>query len=100
MMSMPASSSQTMYGFFIDPSEIHLFSQDVIWKKKDTTVYRRFLLKSEMNHAERNNILEVRETMHEKGWETGEVIGQYLLTNTDENNIRIEYYHAWMEMKK
>lgn len=25
MMSMPASSSQTMYGFFIDPSEIHLF---------------------------------------------------------------------------
>lgn len=42
MMSMPASSSQTMYGFFIDPSEIHLFSQDVIWKKKDTTVYRRF----------------------------------------------------------
>lgn len=100
MMSMPASSSQTMYGFFIDPSEIHLFSQDVIWKKKDTTIYRRFLLKSEMNHAERNNILEVRETMHEKGWETGEVIGQYLLTNTDENNIRIEYYHAWMEMKK
>ncbi|MDB7262411.1 MerR family transcriptional regulator [Enterococcus faecium] len=100
MMSMPASSSQTMYGFFIDPSEIHLFSQDVIWKKKDTTVYRRFLLKSEMNHAERNNILEVRETMHEKGWETGEVIGQYLLTNTDENNIGIEYYHAWMEMKK
>ena len=57
-------------------------------------------MKSEMNHAERNNILEVRETMHEKGWETGEVIGQYLLTNTDENNIRIEYYHAWMEMKK
>ncbi|HFM9063200.1 TPA: MerR family transcriptional regulator, partial [Enterococcus faecium] len=31
---------------------------------------------------------------------TGEVIGQYLLTNTDENNIRTEYYHAWIEMKK
>ncbi|HAQ3752712.1 TPA: MerR family transcriptional regulator, partial [Enterococcus faecium] len=25
---------------------------------------------------------------------------QYLLTNTDENNIRTEYYHAWIEMKK
>ncbi len=33
-MSMPASSSQTMYGFFIDPSEVHLFTQDVIWEKK------------------------------------------------------------------
>ncbi|BDP58539.1 MerR family transcriptional regulator [Enterococcus faecium] len=100
MMSMPASSSQTMYGFFIDPSEVHLFTQDVIWEKKDTAVYRRFLLKSEMNHAERNNILEIRERMYEKGWKTGEVIGQYLLTNTDENNIRTEYYHAWIEMKK
>ena len=38
-----------------------------------------------MNHAERNNILEIRERMYEKGWKTGEVIGQYLLTNTDEN---------------
>ncbi|XIL26235.1 MerR family transcriptional regulator [Enterococcus faecium] len=100
MMSMPASSSQTMYGFFIDPSEVHLFTKDVIWEKKDTAVYRRFLLKSEMNHAERNNILEIRERMYEKGWKTGEVIGQYLLTNTDENNIRTEYYHAWIEMKK
>ncbi|HFN3382661.1 TPA: MerR family transcriptional regulator, partial [Enterococcus faecium] len=71
-----------------------------IWEKKDTAVYRRFLLKSEMNHAERNNILEIRERMYEKGWKTGEVIGQYLLTNTDENNIRTEYYHAWIEMKK
>ena len=40
------------------------------------------------------------ERMYEKGWKTGEVIGQYLLTNTDENNIRTEYYHAWIEMKK
>ena len=53
-----------------------------------------------MNHAERNNILEIRERMYEKGWKTGEVIGQYLLTNTDENKIRTEYYHAWIEMKK
>ncbi|BDP93318.1 hypothetical protein EfmGK941_03230 [Enterococcus faecium] len=31
LQSMPASSSQTMYGFFIDPSEVHLFTQDVIY---------------------------------------------------------------------
>ncbi|WP_165006259.1 MULTISPECIES: MerR family transcriptional regulator [unclassified Enterococcus] len=102
IISTTSSNAETAYGLCIGKAQEHLPVEEaeVIWEKNESAVYRRFLLKVEMNRTENNNIKEVRDLLKTQGVETGQVIGQYLLTNTTKENISYEYYHAWIETKK
>ncbi len=90
-------SDEMIYGFCTDEKTEQLPMAKMVWQKDPTKKYRRFLLKVEVGNTKNNNIDHVKDELAKQGIKTGNVIGQYLLTNTTEKEVFNEYYQAWIE---
>lgn len=95
-----SQGKEMIYGFCTGiESEKNQLSK-IVWQNQPTQTYHRFLLQVEVNHTENNNIEEVKKQLQRQGYRTGNVVGQYLLTNRTKDGNYYEYYQAWIETSK
>ncbi|MBF8808135.1 MAG: MerR family transcriptional regulator [Enterococcus lacertideformus] len=92
-------SNEMIYGFCTEKESEDIPLSKIVWQNQPFKTYHRFLLQVEVNHTENNNIREIKKKLQKQGYETGEVIVQYLLTNRTEEGSYFEYYQAWIESK-
>ncbi|QNG05634.1 MerR family transcriptional regulator [Enterococcus hirae] len=93
-------SDEMIYGFCTDQTSATIPLSKIVWYNQPGKTYHLFLLQVEVNHTEKNNIEEVRLTLAQRGYQTGNVIGQYLLTKQTEEGVYHEYYLGWIESQK
>ncbi len=92
-----SEGKEMIYGFCTEKESQNIQLSKVVWQNDPDKNYHRFLLQVEVNHTENNNIEEVKKQLTGQGYETGNVIGQYLLTNRTKEGKDYEYYQAWIE---
>ncbi|MBO0469908.1 MerR family transcriptional regulator [Enterococcus sp. DIV0242_7C1] len=94
----PQHEADIIYGFAADDGEF--MDEPKIWQSesKQTETYKQFLLTIRSEEPTVNNFYPIKEKLIEQGFQTGRVIGRYIMTAEDEEGFYTDYYKAWVEV--
>lgn len=88
------------YGFAVTTKE---FVEEVtIWQQTEQTKYeyKQFLLTIKSDDPLENNFQSMKEKLKEQGYQTGTMIGRYIMTAEDQDGFYRDYYKTWIEVSK
>lgn len=88
------------YGFAVTTKE---FAEEVtIWQQTEQTKYeyKQFLLTIKSDDPLENNFQSMKEKLKEQGYQTGTMIGRYIMTAEDQDGFYRDYYKTWIEVSK
>lgn len=94
------NEKEIIYGFAVTPKE---FIEEVtIWQKSERkrSKYKQFLLTIESEAPLKNNVRFVKQKLRERGYQTGTIIGRYIMTAEDKEGCYSDYYKAWIDVSK
>lgn len=87
------------YGFAVTTRE---FVEEVtIWQQPEQTIYqyKQFLLTIKSDNPLENNFQSMKEKLEKLGFQTGTMIGRYIMTAEDQAGFYRDYYKAWIEVR-
>jgi len=91
---------EIIYGFAVTAKE---FVEEVtIWQQSDQPKdsYKQFLLTIKSDNPLENNFQVIKEKLDKQGYQTGTMIGRYIMTAEDQDGFYRDYYKAWVEVNK
>ncbi|EOH96489.1 hypothetical protein UAY_02857 [Enterococcus moraviensis ATCC BAA-383] len=88
------------YGFAVTPKEF--MEEETIWQQSEQTnpQYKQFLLTIKSDSPLENNFKFIKEKLEKHGYQTGTMIGRFIMTAEDEDGFYRDYYKTWVEVSK
>ncbi|MGX7245465.1 MerR family transcriptional regulator [Enterococcus quebecensis] len=88
------------YGFAVTKEEF--IEETTIWQKSDEQIhtYKQFLLSIRSENPLKNNVSLIKQKLEKQGYQTGRVIGRYIMTAEDQDGFQTDHYKAWIEVRK
>lgn len=96
----PTHETEIKYGFAVTTEKF--VDEVTIWKKpkKLNTSYKQFLLTLHSDDPKKNNLQSMKELLKKLGYQTGIMIGRYIMTTENQEGRYIDYYKAWIEVNQ
>ncbi|EOL50061.1 MerR family transcriptional regulator [Enterococcus caccae] len=92
------NEKEIIYGFAVTTKE---FVEEVsIWQRPEQTnySYKQFLLTIKSDDPLDNNFQSVKNKLEEQGYQTGTMVGRYIMTAEEQDGFYRDYYKAWIEV--
>ncbi|MEI5993559.1 MerR family transcriptional regulator [Candidatus Enterococcus mansonii] len=92
----PTQAKEIIYGFAVTKNEF--MEESTIWQKtEDKVSYKQFLLTIRSENPLKNNVHSIKQKLKKQGYQTGTMIGRYIMTAEDQEGFYTDYYKAWIE---
>lgn len=91
---------EIIYGFAVTKEEF--VEETTIWQKTDEQLYeyKQFLLTIRSEDPLKNNFPSIKQKLNKQGYQTGTMVGRYIMTAEDQEGFYTDYYKAWVEVRK
>ncbi|WP_086315389.1 hypothetical protein A5821_002873 [Enterococcus sp. 7F3_DIV0205] len=92
------NEKEIIYGFAVTTKEF--VEEATIWQQIEQPKYsyKQFLLTIKSDNPSENNFLSMKEKLKKNGYQTGTMIGRYIMTAEDQEGFYRDYYKAWIEV--
>ncbi|WP_207696489.1 hypothetical protein DOK67_0001411 [Enterococcus sp. DIV0212c] len=94
------NEKEIIYGFAVTTKE---FVEEVtIWQQPEQpkNSHKQFLLTIKSDDPLENNFQSIKEKLEQQGYQTGTMIGRYIMTAEEQDGFYRDYYKAWVEVNK
>ncbi|MBO0439895.1 MerR family transcriptional regulator [Candidatus Enterococcus ikei] len=94
------NEKEITYGFAVTTKE---FVEEVtIWQQPEqqNKSYKQFLLTIKSDDPLENNFQSIKGKLEQQGYQTGTMVGRYIMTAEEQDGFYRDYYKAWVEVSK
>lgn len=91
---------ELIYGFAVTTKEF--VEEETIWQQPEQVEYqyKQFLLTIKSDDPLENNFQSIKEKLEKQGYQTGTMIGRYIMTAEDQDGCYRDYYKTWVEVSR
>lgn len=91
---------EIIYGFAVTTKEF--VEEETIWQQPEQPrySYKQFLLTIKSDDPLENNFQSMKEKLEQQGYQTGTMVGRYIMTAEEQDGFYKDYYKAWIEVNK
>ncbi|ALS01923.1 hypothetical protein ATZ33_11185 [Enterococcus silesiacus] len=88
------------YGFAVTAKEF--VEEETIWQKIEQPKYsyKQFLLTIKSDNPLENNFQSMKAKLAKQGYQTGTLVGRYIMTAEDQDGFYRDFYKAWIEVNR
>ena len=96
----PKNEKEIIYGFAVTTKEF--VEEASIWQQSEqiSYSYKQFLLTIKSDDPLENNFRSMKEKLEKQGYQTGTMVGRYIMTAEDKEGFYRDHYKAWIEVKR
>lgn len=91
---------EIIYGFAVTTTEF--VKEETIWRQTEQPRYshKQFLLTIKSENPLENNFQSMKVKLEKQGYQTGTMIGRYIMTAEDQDGFYRDFYKAWIEVSR